>query len=84
MMATKKGIVKKTLLDAYSRPSRDGIIAININNDDTLLGASLTDGTSTILLGVKSGRAIRFKESDVRDMGRNTTGVKGINIDRFR
>ncbi len=82
MMATKKGIVKKTILDAYSRPRRDGIIAININDDDTLLGASLTDGTSTILLGVKSGRAIRFKENDVRNMGRNTTGVKGININK--
>lgn len=82
MMATKKGIVKKTILEAYSRPRRDGIIAIKINDDDTLLGASLTDGTSTILLGVRSGRAIRFKESDVRDMGRNTTGVKGINISK--
>jgi len=80
MMATKKGIVKKTVLEAYSRPRRDGIIAININKDDELLGASLTDGSSTVLLAVKSGRAIRFNESDVRNMGRNTTGVKGINI----
>ena len=80
IMATRKGTVKKTLLEAYSRPRRDGIIAININDDDTLLGASLTDGNSTILLGVKSGRAIRFSESDVRDMGRNTTGVRGIQL----
>ncbi len=80
IMATRKGTVKKTLLDAYSRPRRDGIIAININDDDTLLGASLTDGNSTVLLGVKTGRAIRFNESDVRDMGRNTTGVRGIQI----
>ena len=80
IMATRKGTVKKTLLEAYSRPRRDGIIAININDDDTLLGASLTDGSSTILLGVKTGRAIRFNESDVREMGRNTTGVRGIQI----
>ena len=80
IMATRKGTVKKTLLEAYSRPRRDGIIAININDDDTLLGASLTDGNSTVLLGVKTGRAIRFNESDVRDMGRNTTGVRGIQL----
>ncbi len=81
IMATRKGVVKKTALEAYSRPRRDGIIAININDDDTLLGASLTDGNSTVLLAVKTGRAIRFNESDVRDMGRNTTGVRGIQID---
>jgi DNA gyrase subunit A len=81
MMATKKGTVKKTLLEAYSRPRKDGIIAINIDDDDQLLGASLTDGTSTILLGAKNGRAIRFNETDVREMGRNTRGVRGISLD---
>jgi DNA gyrase subunit A len=81
LMGTKKGVVKKTILEAYSRPRRDGIIAINIDDDDTLLEARLTDGTSTIILAAKNGRAIRFKESDVRDMGRNTRGVRGINLD---
>jgi DNA gyrase subunit A len=81
MMGTKKGIVKKTTLEAYSRPRRDGIIAINIDDGDHLLEARLTDGTSTIILGAKNGRAIRFQESDVRDMGRNTRGVRGINLD---
>jgi DNA gyrase subunit A len=81
IMGTKKGIVKKTTLEAYSRPRRDGIIAINIDEGDHLLEARLTDGTSTIILGAKNGRAIRFSESDVRDMGRNTRGVRGINLD---
>ena len=81
MMATRKGTVKKTLLEAYSRPRKDGIIAINIDDDDQLLGAALTDGNSTILLGAKNGRAIRFMETDVREMGRNTRGVRGISLD---
>ncbi len=80
LMATKKGSVKKTSLEAYSRPRRDGIIAINIGDDDHLLGASLTDGDSTILLGARNGRAIRFLETDVREMGRNTQGVRGMNL----
>ena len=81
IMGTRKGIVKKTSLEAYSRPRKDGIIAINIDDGDHLLEARLTDGTSTIILGAKNGRAIRFQESDVRDMGRNTRGVRGINLD---
>lgn len=81
IMGTKKGIVKKTSLEAYSRPRKDGIIAINIDEGDNLLEARLTDGNSTIILGAKNGRAIRFQESDVRDMGRNTRGVRGINLD---
>jgi DNA gyrase subunit A len=81
IMATKKGVVKKTTLEAYSRPRKDGIIAINIDDDDTLLGANLTNGHSTIILGAKNGRAIRFKETDVREMGRNTRGVRGISLD---
>jgi len=80
IMATKHGIIKKTNLESYSRPRKDGIIAINIREDDTLIEAALTDGSSTIIMATNDGRAIRFKESDVRDMGRNTTGVKGIQI----
>lgn len=80
IMATKGGQVKKTTLEAYSRPRRDGIIAINIKDDDSLLGASLTDGDSSIILANRKGRAIRFSEEDVRDMGRNTSGVKGMSL----
>jgi len=80
IMATEKGIVKKTSLDAYSRPRRNGILAISVDDDDCLLSASLTDGKSTILLGARNGRAIRFRETDVRLMGRNTRGVRGINL----
>ena len=80
IMATEKGIVKKTSLDAYSRPRKNGILAISVDDDDCLLSASLTDGKSTILLGARNGRAIRFRETDVRLMGRNTRGVRGINL----
>ncbi|MDX1637199.1 MAG: DNA gyrase subunit A [Balneolaceae bacterium] len=80
MMATKQGQVKKTTLEAYSRPRRDGIIAINIKEGDALLEAALTDGESNIILANRKGRAIRFHESEVRDMGRNTTGVKGMEL----
>lgn len=82
IMATKEGLVKKTVLEAYSRPRRDGIIAINVKEGDKLLGASLTDGDSTIILGNKKGRAIRFSEDDVRDMGRNTSGVRGMKLSK--
>ncbi|PAU92726.1 DNA gyrase subunit A [Aliifodinibius salipaludis] len=80
IMATKEGKVKKTTLEAYSRPRRDGIIAININDDDSLLEAALTNGESNIILANKKGRAIRFHEDEVRDMGRNTSGVKGMDL----
>ncbi|SMO61886.1 DNA gyrase subunit A [Gracilimonas mengyeensis] len=80
IMTTKQGQVKKTTLEAYSRPRRDGIIAINIKEGDSLLAAELTDGDSNIILANKSGRAIRFHESDVREMGRNTSGVKGMDL----
>ncbi|MGD8747720.1 MAG: DNA gyrase subunit A [Balneolaceae bacterium] len=80
IMATKEGQVKKTTLEAYSRPRRDGIIAINIKEDDSLLEAALTDGDSNIILANRKGRAIRFHEDDVRDMGRNTSGVKGMDL----
>ncbi|MEX2573541.1 MAG: DNA gyrase subunit A [Balneolaceae bacterium] len=80
IMSTKEGQVKKTTLEAYSRPRRDGIIAINIKEGDKLLGASLTDGQSNIIVANKNGRAIRFHEKQVRDMGRNTSGVRGMNL----
>lgn len=80
IMATKEGQVKKTLLEAYSRPRRDGIIAINIREGDSLLEAALTDGESNIILANKKGRAIRFHEEEARDMGRNTSGVRGMNL----
>jgi DNA gyrase subunit A len=80
IMATKQGQVKKTTLEAYSRPRRDGIIAINIKDGDSLLGAALTDGDSNIILANKNGRAIRFHESDAREMGRNTSGVRGMTL----
>lgn len=82
IMATQEGQVKKTSLEAYSRPRRDGIIAINIKEGDSLLGAELTDGDSHIILANRNGRAIRFHETDVREMGRNTSGVKGMSLDK--
>lgn len=80
IMSTKDGQVKKTSLEAYSRPRRDGIIAINIKDGDSLLGAALTDGDSNIILANKKGRAIRFHESEAREMGRNTSGVRGMTL----
>ncbi|WP_343486684.1 DNA gyrase subunit A [Allomuricauda sp. d1] len=80
IMATKKGTVKKTSLEQYSRPRQNGINAITIREDDELLEAKLTTGTSQILLGLKSGKAIRFEESKTRPMGRNASGVRGITL----
>src|SRR5690606_8881756 len=80
IMCTKKGTIKKTSLEAYSRPRANGINAININEGDQLLEATLTTGSSEILMALKSGRAIRFNESTVRPMGRNATGVRGISL----
>ncbi len=80
IMSTIQGQIKKTSLEAYSRPRRDGIIAINIREGDSLLGAALTDGESNIILANKKGRAIRFHENDVREMGRNTSGVRGMTL----
>ena len=82
VMCTAKGQIKKTTLEAYSRPRRDGIIAINIKDDDSLLTAELTDGDSNIILANSNGRAIRFHETDVRQMGRNTSGVRGMTLDK--
>jgi len=78
--ATKKGIVKKTKLMAYSRPRVGGLIALNIKEGDELIGARLTSGESEILLSTRNGQAIRFHEGNVRDMGRTATGVIGIRL----
>ncbi|WP_448699087.1 DNA gyrase subunit A [Mucilaginibacter sp. AW1-3] len=80
IMCTKKGTIKKTSLEAYSRPRANGINAININEGDTLLAANLTTGSSEIVMALRSGRAIRFNESTVRPMGRTATGVRGITL----
>ena len=80
MMATRRGQVKKTKLEAFSRPRVDGIIAISINEDDQLIEAHMTDGNADILLGATNGKAIRFAEENARPMGRNTRGVRGIRL----
>jgi len=79
-LCTKKGTIKKTTLKAYSRPRINGIIAINIKEDDILLEARLTNGENEIIMALKSGKAIRFNESKVRPMGRNAAGVRGIRL----
>jgi len=81
-MATRQGQVKKTNLDAFSNPRKTGINAIKINTDDELIDAKLTDGTNDIILGTYKGKAIRFKESNVRPMGRTAAGVRGISLDK--
>jgi DNA gyrase subunit A len=80
IMCTKKGTIKKTSLEAYSRPRANGINAININEGDQLLEACMTDGSSEIVMALRSGRAIRFNESTVRPMGRTATGVRGVTL----
>ena len=80
IMATKKGQVKKTRLEKYSRPRTNGINAITIKEGDELLEAKLTTGNSQVMLGLKSGKAIRFEESKTRPMGRNASGVRGITL----
>ena len=80
IMATKMGQVKKTSLEQYSRPRSNGINAITIKDNDELLEAKLTNGSSQIMLAVKSGKAIRFEESKTRPMGRNASGVRGIRL----
>ena len=81
IMATKKGIIKKTCLEQYSRPRQNGIMAITIKEDDELLEARLTTGNSQVMLAVKSGKAIRFPEEKVRAVGRSGSGVRGISFD---
>lgn len=80
IMATKKGQVKKTVLEQYSRPRTNGINAITIREDDELLEAKLTTGDSQVMLAVQSGKAIRFEEEKTRPMGRNASGVRGITL----
>ncbi|MFT5337162.1 MAG: DNA gyrase subunit A [Luteibaculaceae bacterium] len=80
VMATKKGIVKKTSLEQYSRPRTNGINAITVRDGDQLLEARLTDGKNHIILALKSGKAIRFEEDRVRAVGRNASGVRGITL----
>ncbi len=80
IFCTKRGQIKKTLLEAYSRPRQGGINAIEINEGDALIEAKLTNGNNEILLAVRSGRAIRFNEQDVRPMGRGAAGVRGIRV----
>jgi len=80
VMATKKGQVKKTSLEQYSRPRTNGINAITVREGDELLEAKLTTGLSQVVLAVKSGKAIRFEESKTRPMGRNASGVRGISL----
>ncbi len=81
MMCTVKGTIKKTLLEAYSRPRQNGINAITINEGDRLLNVSLTNGDNHIVLGKRSGKAIHFHESDIRAMGRNAAGVRGVTLE---
>jgi DNA gyrase subunit A len=80
VLCTSKGIIKKTALEAFSRPRQNGIIAINVREGDNLLEARLTSGKAEILLAKRSGKAIRFNESTVRPMGRNAAGVKGVTL----
>jgi len=81
VIVTRKGIIKKTDLAAYSNPRAGGIIAISIDDDDELVDVQLTNGDQDIFLATRLGMAIRFKEDDVRDMGRTARGVRGINLD---
>ena len=81
VFATKQGLVKKTCLEAYSRPRTNGVIAININEGDRVIGVRLTNGKNEILLANRNGRAVRFNEDQVRAMGRVSTGVIGMRLD---
>jgi DNA gyrase subunit A len=80
VMATKRGVIKKTSLEAYSRPRSNGINAITIRENDELLEAKLTNGSNEIVLATTNGRAIRFNEEKVRSMGRNAAGVRGVTL----
>jgi len=80
VFATRKGTVKKTPLEAFSRPRASGIIAVELREDDRLIGADITDGSQDIMLFARSGKAIRFAEADVRTMGRTAAGVRGLRL----
>lgn len=81
ILSTKEGIIKKTSLEAYSRPRAKGVNAVNVREGDELLEAILTDGRSEVLIASRNGRCVRFDETDARPLGRTTTGVRGINLD---
>ena len=81
ILATKQGIIKKTSLEAYSRPRLKGVNAVNVREGDELLDAILTDGKSQVLIASRGGRCVRFDEGDARPLGRTATGVRGINLD---
>jgi DNA gyrase subunit A len=81
VLGTKRGIIKKTSLEAYSRPRTNGVIAITVRDGDELLDAVLTNGNSEILLAGRNGRCCRFDENDARALGRTASGVRGINIE---
>ena len=81
ILATKEGIIKKTSLEAYSRPRAKGVNAVNVREGDELLEAILTDGKSEVLIASRNGRCVRFDENDARPLGRTATGVRGINLD---
>ena len=80
VMATEKGIIKKTILSAYGNPRKGGIYAIDVRENDKLIEAKITDGSNDILLGTREGKSIRFREEDVRSSGRKTMGVRGIRL----
>ena len=80
-MATKNGIVKKTALSDFSNPRKGGIIAVDLDDGDVLVGAAITDGKHDVMLFSDAGKAVRFDENDVRPMGRTARGVKGMNLD---
>jgi len=80
LLATRRGIVKKTELQAYSKPRLSGIIALSIEEGDALIGAAITSGDDEVLIGTRNGLSIHFRESDVRPMGRTARGVKGIDL----
>ncbi len=82
VMATKNGIIKKTILSAFRHPKKCGIIAIRLDSGDKLIGVKLAQGGQEIVLGTENGKAIRFSEDDVRCMGRAARGVKGITLKR--
>jgi DNA gyrase subunit A len=82
ILCTRKGIIKKTRLDAFSNPRRGGIIAINLADDDELIAARRTSGAQEVIMATKGGKSIRFPESHVRAMGRTAAGVRGITLQR--
>ena len=81
-MATSSGTVKKTALTEFSRPRAPGLIAVNLNDGDELIGVNITDGSNEVMLFSAQGKAVRFPESQVCSMGRNTTGVRGIRLNK--